>query len=610
MAASHSIASTPVKLFENAPPVPESPTLDRETVNEMLENLHKELEDKYQKQFEELMKIIESLKGGAPNLNTIKYAENNPEIKVEKLKPIDAKDLKKPEEFDGNKDFHVWFERFKDLLTNRNRDLLIVFEMIEHAAVSPDKIVHEDFVCKISEKFGETQSNELGEQYALQLRSYLRSYSKGQFYDKVTKTDAADVFELMRDTIKKGQNRNPYRMVAMKAELLSPQQAKSVKDLELVLTEWKHKYGEVRRYDPKFELNEDTKKTLLMKIIFRDFAKVMRENFDKHHDFDSLETQLYTEIATRQMEEDHYGKGKNIQAVVEDAARDAAYMAELDAYNQYYYQDDQVWDPWINAIAPKRDREEEDEDADGRKRLREEKGKGKGNGKKGSRGPRAPVNGACWTCGGPHFQVDCPNKGKGKGPVPSAWTSWRPPVYPGPSPAQWRAWIPKYGMKGMKGAKGKEKGGKGDGAAGKGVGAMWWQFPPLGNISYAGQAEQSDWTSQNGFQPICAVLKTSKEEHRFKPIYAVAKKPVKLNNMFDLLREPIDDIEDKDVNAVEDKFEDKSKEKTATCNFKSVPNSDAKQDKMLRKQRRVHFEELGRTAVGRLPCIVQTHEKQ
>ena len=117
----------------------------------------------------------------------------------------------------------------------------------------------------------------------------------------------------------------------------------------MVLTEWKHKYGEVRRYDPKFELNEDTKKTLLMKIIHRDFAKVMRENFDKHHDFDSLETQLYTEIATRQMEEDHYGKGKNIQAVVEDAARDAAYMAELDAYNQYYCQDDQVWDPWINA---------------------------------------------------------------------------------------------------------------------------------------------------------------------------------------------------------------------------------------------------------------------
>ena len=271
MAGSHSIASTSLKIFQISPPAPESPTLDRETVNEMLENLHKELEDKYQKQFDELMKIIESLKGGAPNLNTIKYTENNQEIKVEKLKPIDAKDFKKPEEFDGNKDFHVWFERFKDLLTNRNRDCLIVFEMIEHAAVSPDKIVHEDFVCKITEKFGETQSNELGEQYALQLRSYLRSYSKGQFHDKVTKTAAADVFELMRDTIKKGQNRNPYRMVAMKAELLSPQQAKSVKDLELVLTEWKHKYGEVRRYDPKFELNEDTKKTLLNSIILREF---------------------------------------------------------------------------------------------------------------------------------------------------------------------------------------------------------------------------------------------------------------------------------------------------------------------------------------------------
>ena len=84
-------------------------------------------------------------------------------------------------------------------------------------------------------------------------------------------------------------------------------------------------------------MNEDTKKTIHMKIIHREFAKVMRNNLVKHRDFDSLEKQLYTEIVTRPMEEEHYGNGKNIQAVVEDAARDAAYIAELDAYNQYYY---------------------------------------------------------------------------------------------------------------------------------------------------------------------------------------------------------------------------------------------------------------------------------
>ena len=44
MAASHSIASTPVKLFKNSPPVPESPTLDRDPVNEMIKNLHEELD--------------------------------------------------------------------------------------------------------------------------------------------------------------------------------------------------------------------------------------------------------------------------------------------------------------------------------------------------------------------------------------------------------------------------------------------------------------------------------------------------------------------------------------------------------------------------------------
>ena len=121
----------------------------------------------------------------------------------------------------------------------------------------------------------------------------------------------------MRVTIKKGRNRNPYRMVAMKAEVLSPQRAKDVKDMENILADWKHKIAEVQKYDPKFELAEDTQKTLLMKVIPRDFVKVMREQFDRHDTYDSLEHQLLTEIATRQMEDEYYGKGKTLQAVAE-----------------------------------------------------------------------------------------------------------------------------------------------------------------------------------------------------------------------------------------------------------------------------------------------------
>ena len=54
-----------------------------------------------------------------------------------------------------------------------------------------------------------------------------------------------------------------------------------------------------------------------MKVIPRDFVKLMREQFDRHDTYNSLEHQLLTEIATRQMENLYCGKGKALQAVAE-----------------------------------------------------------------------------------------------------------------------------------------------------------------------------------------------------------------------------------------------------------------------------------------------------
>ena len=38
--------------------------------------------------------------------------------------------------------------------------------------------------------------------------------------DSVSKAETGDIFEFMKATIKKGPNRNPFRMAAMKAEIL------------------------------------------------------------------------------------------------------------------------------------------------------------------------------------------------------------------------------------------------------------------------------------------------------------------------------------------------------------------------------------------------------
>ena len=57
-----------------------------------------------------------------------------------------------------------------------------------------------------------------------------------------------------------------------------------------------------------------------MKVNPRDLANKMREYleyFDKHDRYDALEHQLFTEIATRQMEDEYYGKSKGLQTVAE-----------------------------------------------------------------------------------------------------------------------------------------------------------------------------------------------------------------------------------------------------------------------------------------------------
>ena len=136
-----------------------------------------------------------------------------------------------------------------------------------------------------------------------------------------------------------------------------------------------------------------------------------------------------------------------------------------------------------------------------------EKGKGKGKkgdgkGGKGGKGQRMP--GPCYTCGGPHLARECPTAGKGgKGfPVSAAWSSWRPPAFPGPSPQQWRQWMPR---------KGADKG-KGKGKGKSGISELSWSYQapwgaPLGQVQAAQDQYQSADVSQ-WLVPICAVTKT------------------------------------------------------------------------------------------------------
>ena len=122
--------------------------LDPEGVNieDLISKVRDELERKHQEQVNQLQKFIyeqsEMLKSfvNATQNTTLNSANHQ----MEKLQPIDHKDIKKPDEYDGSdKGFHLWFERFQDVLVNRNKAWNVVLKFLEDAARNSLKINHQ-----------------------------------------------------------------------------------------------------------------------------------------------------------------------------------------------------------------------------------------------------------------------------------------------------------------------------------------------------------------------------------------------------------------------------------------------------------------------------------
>ena len=132
--------------------------------------------------------------------------KNDDKYDKSRLKPVDVKDIKKPEEYDGDtKQFAEWFERIKELLQNRHESWSQVIRKIEE--FKTEKII--DSKKQIFDKFKDHEKYkgicEQEETYTQQLATYLRAYTKGMLHERIVKTPVEDICEMLRDIIQKAK---------------------------------------------------------------------------------------------------------------------------------------------------------------------------------------------------------------------------------------------------------------------------------------------------------------------------------------------------------------------------------------------------------------------
>ena len=143
--------------------------------------------------------------------------------------------------------------------------------------------------------------------YMCQLKAFLRTYTGGELHARVTQTRSDGIMDLLRDIVYKGKNRNPNRLIELKAKALSPPRAAKTADVDRVLTEWKYVRRQTLEEDPNYKLDDETLQTLLMTIIPIDFVKSMRQLLTQGryiNDYHGFEQALFDEISTRKMDED------------------------------------------------------------------------------------------------------------------------------------------------------------------------------------------------------------------------------------------------------------------------------------------------------------------
>ena len=190
----------------------------------------------------------------------------------DKLKPIDIKDIERPDKYDDQAaKFNTWFDKFKDLLTSRNGNWEKLPGLIDNRGKVTIKM-QKEFI-KNPDDANYKSFKEQSDTYAQPLKRHLTTYTDGELHARVIQTNYEEVMELMREVIYKGRNRNPNRLIDLNAKALSPPQANRASDLDKILTGWRHTRKVIVDQDPKYKMDDETMQTILLKIVPPEYVK-------------------------------------------------------------------------------------------------------------------------------------------------------------------------------------------------------------------------------------------------------------------------------------------------------------------------------------------------